>query len=216
MRVRTAVAIVTAFVAVKAALTAVTLIGWISIPGRNWPLPTPWHIALGDLGGWLAAGGAASAAVAALYIATGDRRERHRERAAAELAQANLVLVKVVEAQGWHGFGVEVVNYGTRAILDIEFDTAHFETFPKSRPTMNNETKRHVHVLDSDRSPHTFWVTFVDDAEQVVITGAKDSHGNWVSDNADPSKVSATIRFRDANGNRWSRSNSGSASRIQG
>jgi len=214
MRVRTAVTIVTAFVAVKAALTAVALTAWISIPGRNRP-PNPWHIALGDLGGWLAAGGAASAAVAALYIATGDRRERHRERAAADEAQANLVLVSVVEAKGSPGFGVVVVNYGTRAILDIEFDTAHFDTFPTSKPNIH-ETKRHVGVLDSNRSPHTFWMTFVDDAGQVVITGAKDSHGNWVSDNADPSKVSATIRFRDANGKRWSRSNSGSASRIQG
>ena len=79
---RTAVAIVTAFVAVKAALTAVALTAWIALAGRSWPA-NPWHIALGDVGGWLAAGGTASAAVAALYIAIGDRRERHREGAAA-------------------------------------------------------------------------------------------------------------------------------------
>jgi hypothetical protein len=70
-------------------------------------------------------------------------------------------------------------------------------------------------ALDIDRKPHEFKFGFRNDAGESVITGRHDELGNWISDNADPLKVTATVRWQDANGNRWRRSNRGFAERLR-
>ena len=200
MRVGTAVGIVTAFVTVKAALTAVVLWAWRAEPGHHW------HIELGPLAEWLGAFTAAGAALIALAIATADRWERKRERHQADEAQADLVLVEVFPSQGFAGFDVRVTNYGTRAVLDVEFETAQYELFPNAVPVLGERASRHFPVLDCNREPCGLWFGFSEDGHS-VITGHVDELGSWMSDNADATKVTAWIRFKDADGNRWRRSN---------
>jgi hypothetical protein len=213
MRVRTAVTIVTAFVVVKGALTAIALTAWAIISERRWPVDH-WHIELGPLTEWLAGIAAAGAAIVALWIATRDRWERRRERDAADEAQANLVLVEVFPSQGFAGFDVRVTNYGSRAVLNVEFETAQFEPFPNAEPVLGERARRRIPVVDCDREPGGFWFGFVEDGSS-VITGHTDSHGNWVSDNADATKVAAYVRFKDADGNRWRRSNRSDTERLR-
>jgi hypothetical protein len=163
-----------------------------------------------------AALGSLFAAGTALWIASRDREERKGERAVTAKTQAELVVVAVKLTHG-RSFGVDVTNFGTSAVLDVTFDSAKFETVPESTYKVSNGSPRVV--LDSDRQPHTFWVEFVNDAGESVMPGTfNDVYQEWESGPArpDPSKVTAWVRFRDAQGIRWRRGNSGSAERLTG
>ena len=89
MRVRTAIAIVTGFIAVKAILTWAAVNAWASYRERPTAGP-PWHIELGNVADWGAAVATFAAAVAALFIATRDRKERERERPPSEASLSPL------------------------------------------------------------------------------------------------------------------------------
>jgi hypothetical protein len=155
----------------------------------------------------IAAVGAVSAAVVALTIATRDRREREQQRRKAAQAQAKLVLVNVKAPDGVACFGVEVCNYGSSAVLDVELDSAEFASAPGSkRRPWGEDLAQSFAVLDADRKPQTFWIEFIDSAGQPVITGERDRHGNWQSDNGDPEQVTVAIRFTDSQGEHWKRS----------
>jgi hypothetical protein len=160
----------------------------------------------------LAALGSIGAAFAALFIATRDRRERNRERNAADEAQANLLIIEATDSNG-PGFSVAVTNYGTRAVLNVEFDSATYDLVPDATPDLRSFDEL-LPVLDADRKPYRFWVGFLDEAGESIITGRTDELGNWHSDNAELSQVNLTIRWLDADGNRWKRSNRGSAERL--
>ena len=165
-----------------------------------------WYTGFGQ---WLGAVGSLIAATVALWIATRDRKEREDELRSADRAQATLVLVELGQPAGEQGhFPIAVTNYGSRPVLDVAFDTARFDEFPNSIPTID-ETKRKATVLDSDRNAHTFYLAFVDEAKGAVLQGTRNQHGNWHQEEVDLSKVNAWVRFRDASGIRWRRSSSG-------
>jgi hypothetical protein len=210
MKVRTAVGIVVAIVVAKAALTWVALEAWGSLPKRL-GFVDHWRIELGPLAEWLAAIATVAAAGAALLIATLDRNQRTKERAAAQEAQARLVIVEVRLPSTGRAFAVDVRNFGTSAVLDVTLDSARFDTVPGS--TFKEENKQNLPVvLDRDRRPHIFYVDFVGETGNSVIPGTYDeAYNQWESDDApDPSKVTASVCFTDAEGTRWKRSSSGS------
>ncbi len=89
-------------------------------------------------------------------------------------------------------FPIAVTNYGSRPVLDVAFDTARFDEFPNSIPTID-ETKRKATVLDSDRNAHTFYLAFVDEAKGAVLQGTRNQHGNWHQEEVDLSKVNAWV-----------------------
>ena len=93
MRTRTAVKVVVGFIAVKAALTWTALNSWASYTER--PGAHHWHVELGRLAEWLAAGAAAIAAIMALYIAGRDRQQRIAERHEEQKTHARLVRLSV-------------------------------------------------------------------------------------------------------------------------
>ena len=161
----------------------------------------------------IAAIGAILAAGAALWIATRDRQERQRERADTDRAQAELVQVMVMLLLSEH-FAVEVRNYGTLPVLDVTFDSAEYEVAPSSTTVLQPDGQL-CPVLDR-YGTHTFWIDFVDDAGKTVMPGEfNDSYHSWTGDiRPDPSDVIARICFRDAEGTRWRRGNTGSAERL--
>jgi hypothetical protein len=154
----------------------------------------------------VAAIGSCSAAIVALVIATRDRRDRNQERfdaaTHAAITQARLVVLDVRLSQSSPAFDVEIRNFGTEAVLDIELESAQFALIPTATPKATARVK----VLDSDRSPGHLFIEFVDADGQSVITGKPDEYGGLVIDNAKPSDLDVTIRFMDSEGNhcrRW-------------
>ncbi|WP_197381874.1 hypothetical protein [Mycolicibacterium mengxianglii] len=122
---------------------------------------------------WFAGAGTIFAAAVALYIATRDRHERRGERDAADRAQAELVQVVVDGPPRTREFRIEVRNYGDKAILDVEFDTAKYSFDPASVPSQTSSQK--YPVLDHDRSGFCyFWVDFVNAEGASVLTGVWD------------------------------------------
>lgn len=84
----------------------------------------------------LAAFGSIGAAVAALYIATKDRRERKQERDAADEAHAKLVILNINSSTGRVGwdapeYSVQCMNHGSMPILDVKLESAHMRGFPR-------------------------------------------------------------------------------------
>ena len=75
------------------------------------------------------------AAIAAVWIATRDRRARTAERLDAAKAQAMLVLVDVHASRSAPGFDVWVHNFGTLAVLDVEVDSATVTGWPRCTPS---------------------------------------------------------------------------------
>jgi hypothetical protein len=84
----------------------------------------------------LAAVGSCGAAIAAVWIATGDRRARKAERLGAAKAQAMLVLLNVELSSSSPVFWVHVRNFGAEAILDVEVDSARFARVPNAKFTV--------------------------------------------------------------------------------
>jgi hypothetical protein len=154
----------------------------------------------------LVAVGTFSAAGAALWIATSDRRQRTHERDAADHAQARLVTVDVVPVPRTPDITVAVKNYGARSILDITSESVEAEDFPSAQfiPQL-----RWVNVIEPNRdNPHGA-VLHVRPADEPT---RRFMQGRWfpVPQGNDPRPtvpldraIAATVRFTDANGNRW-------------
>ncbi|MCV7254164.1 hypothetical protein H7J86_18545 [Mycobacterium hackensackense] len=164
---------------------------------------------------WAAAAGSVFAAFTALYIATTDRRERHRERAATSAEQATLVISKVRQPEGPDGyFTVEVFNYGAQAVLDLAFDSALFDDHPKAVAEVD-EARRMTTVLDCNRQPYRFFVVFIDADKRPVLAGnERDGDGRVIHTPVDLTAVHVWVRFRDADGITWRRSSTGGIERI--
>ena len=69
----------------------------------------------------LVAAGTFSAAAAAVWVATSDRRVRKQERDAEDEAQAKLVVISAQCQENPLELQIRAVNYGTRAITDVTF-----------------------------------------------------------------------------------------------
>jgi hypothetical protein len=130
--VRTAVIIAAVAVTTKAALIAVALTAWASIPERRWPV-NHWHVELGPLAEWLAAGAAAGAAIVALVIATLDRQHQIKDRRDDEKTQARLVQLSVETESGRPVVVVKARNFGPLPVLDIELVDATWSEHPGAR-----------------------------------------------------------------------------------
>ncbi|MGC2380721.1 MAG: hypothetical protein WA622_26970 [Mycobacterium sp.] len=226
--------VVSGFVVVKAALTWVVLNTWASYPKR--PGVHHWHIELGPLAEWLAAAAAAGAAITALYIAGRDRKQRSAERHDEEKTQARLVRMEVSQ---WHNkpvVTVQVRNFGSLPILDIELSDATWSqhpdarwvtnwgmnTWPKTEPAQvglhRPILKPHIELDDRafDRLVE-YEICFIHHAEDrplrpKVTTGPAANYlvPNYVP--TDLSTVVAKIRFTTANGVRWETPTNGAGS----
>jgi hypothetical protein len=170
-----------------------------------------WHSS--DAANWLSGVGSIGAAGAALVIATRDRRERARERASSDRAQAELVQVQVPHIRG-RSFTVEVRNYGDRAVLDVEFDSATYAYRPESKADV--ATNGPCPVLDADRSAYKLFVDFIDAETKSVLPGQFDEAYSTYQGpiRPEPEDVTAWVRFRDAEGTRWRRGNRGSVEQL--
>ena len=173
-----------------------------------------WYTGFGQ---WLGALASFVAAGAALWIATRDREYRALEQRAEQEAHARLIVVSLDQPGGSHGyFPVGVSNFGTRAVLDVAFDTATSDLFPSgTRAKIYDEASREIAILDCDRSRHQFSFAFVDEeSDEPVLRGKLGSLGVYAYDPIDLSGFEAWIRFRDADGVRWRRSSSGKVERL--
>jgi hypothetical protein len=158
----------------------------------------------------LAAFGSVGAAIAALYIATGDRRERTRERAAAAEAQARLVILNITSSTGQLGwdaavYSVGCVNHGNTPILEVRLESAHMRGFPQAKPKLSDAVTRVLPPAPGHSA--SFATTWVDENDQPFPQEKKQQHVNTVD-------IEAAVSFFDANGSHWLRSNTGTLRRL--
>lgn len=164
-------------------------------------------IALGTLGDWFTAVSTFGTAGIALYIATRDRKERREELHDGEEAQALLVVVTVTVEPSRH-LAVNVTNYGSRAILNLTFESAEFDPVPNAQYSLPyRRAARSIPVLDCDRRPHQFWLNFLDEnGHSVFPDGFNERELRWDDHNRpDVQQVTARVSFQDAAGNWWVR-----------
>ncbi|MGE2733832.1 hypothetical protein [Mycolicibacterium vaccae] len=159
---------------------------------------------LGNVGEWLSAVFAAVAAGAALWIATRDRQEREQERRNASRAQAELVQVSI----GYNprpNFTVEVSNFSSRPILNVQFVSARYKLAPGVKAELVLHKGRGCPVLDTDRRPYAFEIAFLDEEGHSVLQGQWDDvYSEWDGeDSPDPDHVQALVSFQDADGTGW-------------
>jgi hypothetical protein len=179
---------------------------------------------LGNLADWLAAVATFAAVLAALGVAASDRYQRKKERENADKAQARLVLLAAdLWPQREHTptayFRLSISNFGLLGILDVEFESAALTTRPGSSGELTDpDDERIIPIIKPDHQSmagETFDFRPMDGAGQPASLGEPFLNGEtWAFPMEDPTMVSATIRFIDANGNHWRKSTSGSLVRI--
>lgn len=164
----------------------------------------------------LAAIGSLSAASVALWVATSDRRERKRERNAEDVAQSKLVVIRPLH-RGYDtstGEGpmlaIDVINCGTRAIVDVTFLSLDVEGHEHLDPRPTSEDQLPV------VQPHGGFETFKFDPKfgsqtppdqfLVALRGGGRDVRRTIDENA---KLTARVRWTDASGNTWERRASG-------
>jgi hypothetical protein len=174
----------------------------------------------------LAAAGAFSAAAAAVWIATSDRRERRQEGRDADEAQARLVIVEPSRVAGGSSnmapeLAVLVKNYAALSVLDVTVVEFVISGHPQLRPSMQPAT---LPVLEPNRdAPAGALFSFSppylspDDEDEKGLDPFKKAFVGWrVRDFVKQEWVvvdeptitvdtilTATLRFRDGKGNRW-------------
>jgi len=125
------VAVVLGFVFVKAALTWVVVNAWASHPEHSGA--HHWHIELGPVADWLAAGAAAIAAIVALYIAWRDRKDRTAERHDEQQTHARLVQLSVETETNRPAVVVQARNFGPLPVIDIDLVDATWSEHLEAR-----------------------------------------------------------------------------------
>ncbi|MCV7428069.1 hypothetical protein [Mycobacterium montefiorense] len=174
-----------------------------------------WYAGFGQ---WLGGLGSLVAAGVALSIATGDRRERQRERDDANHAQARLVQIEVARARGTSNFQVKIRNYGDRAIIGAGVTDAWWFGQP-------DYGWRHS---DIDRDPVKIVQPYVEGVSKprVISIQFTDAYGERVPKRVEDDEVysptfeevpvmpDAVVVFLDANGNYWETGSSIPAKRI--
>lgn len=168
------------------------------------------HVDLGNLATWFAAFGSVLAAVVALKIATGDRRERRRERLAAAEAQAKLVMVRISAARDDDDstiYVVDVENFGTQPVLDLSMRSASMGARNDARAVLADTT---LDIVPPGKNLSLGRVLrFVTLAGEIVPKPIEiSSHGmifqSWP--NAGSQGIECWVQYADAHGNRWAKS----------
>lgn len=159
-----------------------------------------WYSGFGQ---WLGALGSFVAAGTALLIATRDRRERNRERVAADRAQARLVREEIDRNPHDQNWTLRVSNYGSLAILDVYLEDVQWVLEPEAR-WVDENALLHVVKPDSEAlSGGTFTLRFEDSKGEPLPRKLRDDgHGNpvFAETHGAPEVV---YRFSDAYGNDW-------------
>jgi hypothetical protein len=176
----------------------------------------------------LAALGAFAAAAAAVWVATSDRRERMRERDAEDEAQAALMIVEPVSRGSENEKQLEVIvkNFGKFPVLDVTLVELIVGGHPQLRPSPRPRTWP---VLEPTRAKAE-GLTFVfpalrssrvsrsdeTDLFRLALYGKTKKGGEsygWLQKPTidQNTTLTATVRFRDANGNWWETTYSGTA-----
>ncbi|OCB39598.1 hypothetical protein A5676_13010 [Mycobacterium malmoense] len=159
----------------------------------------------------LSAAGSFTAAAIAVWIATTDRRQRKRERDAANEAQAKLVILDITYSMGRVGwdapeYSVGCVNHGSTPILDVKLESAHMRAFPQAVPTLS---KSEWAVLrPTSQYSASFATRWVDENGQPFPMDKKLHHVNAVD-------IEAAVTFFDVHGNQWRRSNTGTLTLLR-
>jgi hypothetical protein len=219
MRVRTAVAIVSSFIAVKAALTWVALNTWASYPERR--ITHHWHVELGPLAEWLAATTAAGAAIIALNIAARDRKDRIKERHDQQKTHARLVQLSI-EPDSKGAVNVQARNFGPLPVIDIDLVDAAWSEHPNARwePLGSYWVGRNRHATSTHRpilmpiqglddtfdTLADFVIRFVNPTDGRPLAPIEPRTANYQVPSyvpTDVSKVVVKIRFTTADGVRW-------------
>lgn len=170
---------------------------------------------LGSIFDGLAAAGSVVAAASALWIATRDRRDRVAERGEQDRAQARLVLVTVRPPQHSTLFLLDVENFGTSPVLDVEIESAHLTTHPQADWNLSRHSNNRYQILQTDRAGVTFQIEFKDRNGAPILTESEpQSAGALRVDYAYRQHVRATVQFTDAAGQRWRTDESGSPRRV--
>jgi len=162
----------------------------------------------------LAALGAFTAAAAAVWVATSDRRERIRERDAEDEAQAKLVIITPRRPSNPLELQIQVMNHGTRAIVEIAFVGLVVEghDFDDLQPTIGP-----LPVVAAPGAPSLF--TFSPEhygpthPYYIAVRGGPNNEPQTITPST---RMMATIRWTDAGGKIWQRSGSwpADASRV--
>lgn len=144
----------------------------------------------------LAAGGAFSAAAAAVGVAISGRRQQKDERDAADRAQARLVLVDVAPLTSH--ITVTVKNYGDRPILDVTYKNVQLKAFQSALFTPQ---QRDINVIVPNRDNSN--------GEMFEVHAADEPTREFMQRRLPPAMppgqtpVAVPVRFTDANGNCW-------------
>jgi hypothetical protein len=160
----------------------------------------------------LAAAGAFSAAAAALWIATTDRRTREQEREDADRKQAGLVRIKA----GWQSLGrsrdvdphVQVIvnNWANLPIVDVELTRWEWEGHEaKFSKPQRIEAVMPSPVVTGDRAG-VLTVVPTDDATKTALAE------QTITPDTD---LTVTVEFTDAGAKRWRRSSKGLLEQVR-
>lgn len=171
----------------------------------------------------LAAIGAIGAAVAALWIASRDRRERKDERHDEDRAKALLVRLLVQAQSNRPAFSVEVRNFGPLAVMDVELVDAVWSDHPgarwdtldtswQARGLARNHTRRPILMPtagadDTFDTVVEFIIRFVHPIDDEAFEPPIDprtvgyQHPSFLP--IDLAKIVAKVQFTTADGVRW-------------
>jgi hypothetical protein len=224
-----ALAVVSGFIVVKAALSWVVLNMWASYPERLGA--HHWHIELGPVAEWLAAGAAAFAAIVALGISGRDRKDRIAERHDEQKTRARLVQLSVETETSRPAVVVQARNFGPLPVIDIDLVDATWSEHPEARwePLKSHwvgrnrqATETHRPVLmpsqgldDTFDTLAYFVIRFMHPTEDRPLAPIEPRTANYQipsSVRTDLTNVVAKVRFTTADGVRWETSTKGEGS----
>lgn len=174
----------------------------------------------GEVANWFSGVGSIGAALAALWIATRDRRDRRRDQLEEQNSHARLVQLSVAPSGGGY-VNVEVRNYGPLPVLDIDLIDAAWSEHPQAlqvgsagRFIRAEEEVLHRPILmphpaghdDAYNTVADFTVTYFDAQTHELLAPIDTKTVEFLLASRlpiDVSQVSAKIRFTSADGVRW-------------
>jgi hypothetical protein len=172
------------------------------------------HIDVGLIVNAFAALGALAAAVAAVWVATSDRRQAAQQRTHADAAQAALVMIEPRKLIGTAGLDIVVRNYGDRAILNVICVSLDVQGNPQLAPMIPTVKALPIVEPDRDRMQESSAKFIFISREEVNPLLEEALHGSQESNSIQTTELppatinnettlTATVRFTDASGNKW-------------